>query len=543
MPVIRRPRGVVPKEQGCSLPSEFASEAINLNLSSGQWEGWRSPVECVTFPFPVKRVHLRDCCWAGVDDVKARYVDAGVDKKTYLSGAGRPAVTDSLCDQHWCFLGYPVPDPAVPVVDRCMDVPYGPDTQQVRYRIAYGTECEVGAASCPSEVVLSVKDTTIALAMPEPPDALWCATHIHIYRQVATWNVEQGLLGFQDNEINPGFGALDTDSDWFHVKTLPIETRAWVDAGEDIGQLLTTDDYFPPDEDLILVGDTASGSLVGYQKDEVWFSEKNTYYAFPLKARHKFESRVVDVCVDRDLVVVFTCEGIWTLNDSVDCRDAGCRQGQQMSMSYPLIGPRACTVTPSGIVYASIEGLHLIQEGGERLVSRAAFDRNSWLSQGLDCLEIHYARDHLWVRTAKGTMVWQFAFDESRQLPPDVSYLSFAPEQWLSSEEGDLYLLSNGKALQFDVGEDYLHWTWRQTDQRTDQSTRLSGLYAEYVKKNSARQNNVTLFIDGKPVVSKALREGTTRIRGQRSRCHQLQIKGKEPMCSAGYGAGLARGE
>jgi len=115
-------------------------------------------------------------------------------------------------------------------------------------------------------------------------------------------------------------------------------------------------------------------------------------------------------------------------------------------------------------------------------------------------------------------------------LPPDVSYLSFAPEQWLSSEEGDLYLLSNGKALQFDAGEDYLHWTWRQTDQRTDQSTRLSGLYAEYVKKNSARQNNVTLFIDGKPVVSKALREGTTRIRGQRSRCHQLQIKGKEPM-------------
>jgi len=124
--------------------------------------------------------------------------------------------------------------------------------------------------------------------------------------------------------------------------------------------------------------DTASGSLVGYQKDEVWFSEKNTYYAFPLKARHKFESRVVDVCVDRDLVVVFTCEGIWMLNDSVDCRDAGCRQGQQMSMSYPLIGPRACTVTPAGIVYASTEGLHLIQEGGERLVSRAAFDRNSW---------------------------------------------------------------------------------------------------------------------------------------------------------------------
>ena len=285
------------------------------------------------------------------------------------------------------------------IVDPCHAVDKGPDTELRRYRIRYCSDCEEGAASCPSESVIANKDTRVALALPAPPDEMWCASYVKVYRLQATWDSSQGLSNFQDNEVDPGYGSLQTEAQWFHVATLPIDTRAWVDDEKTVvGKRLVNEDYFPPSEDLEIVGDTSAGSLVGFEGNNVWFSEKNAYHAWPLKARHNFESEVWDVCVRNDTVFVFTCEAVWVLQDQVECRDAACRQGQRLHNAEPIASRRSCIPVANGGLYITREGLNLVElQGSIVTVSDRAFAKDDWSALGPSQIRIETGCGHLFL--------------------------------------------------------------------------------------------------------------------------------------------------
>jgi len=118
---ISSPRGFVPRARGCNLPPEYAEHAENLNVASGRFQPWRVPEKILQFHEPIRSVHVSDCCWTGTHVCGAHYVDAGLDKKTYLSGPAdsQPMVTDDVCEPAWCALGYPVPDAPQLLPDTC----------------------------------------------------------------------------------------------------------------------------------------------------------------------------------------------------------------------------------------------------------------------------------------------------------------------------------------------------------------------------------------------------------------------------------------
>ena len=540
--IIDRPRGIIPRSKGCGLGPEYACVAENLNTRSGRFESWREPVRLLGFEDDVCVAHVRDCCWHGTHVAGARYIDAGNPKKTYLSSPDqRPVVTDDLCDPNWCFLGYPVPGEPLARRGDTGGIEARADTQSQTYRITYGTACEEGPASCPTNVVKRNKDTEVIIELPEPPDSMWCADTVRIYRQEVLWDSEQGLVEFNPNAIEAGWTSASVESDYFLVATLDIHHRFWKDKGQTCtNNLLISEGYLPPPEGMMIADETTSGSLVGWKDNEVFFSERNSYHAFPHKGVHCFPDEVMNVCVCGDTVFVFTCHEVYLLSDSVDCQDTSARTVQVLKDAPKPVGV-SCGQLPDGVLYISNQGLaRLTSSGSVSLVSDRTFEKDDWSLLGPSHISLKISCRRVFLRVPGGQVyIWDLTFDETGSLPADVTTLSFCPDQWVCDEKDHLYFLHHNTIYQFNAGGDYMRMNWKQAEQRFANREKVSGILGDYVKKNNPNHNKLSIYRDGQLSVQKDLREKATRVRGSATRCLQIQVQGTEPMCYVAYGSGL----
>lgn len=540
--LIERPRGVVPRARGCGLGPDFAQIAENIKLSDGLFEPWRQPVHLLEFPERVATAHVRNCCWTGTSVCDARYLDAGIPRKTYLSAPSqRPVVTADLCDTDWSYLGYPTPDVVEVVLDTAPEK--SADTEQRTYVITYGTDCEEGPASCPTDSIEANKDSLIGLQLPQRPDDMWGATTVNIYRSQSLWDSEQGLTSFNPNDIDQGWNASTTEAEYFLIAELPIHTPSWVDDGSaETGRMLRSQELIAPKEGTVLVGETASGSLVGFHKETntVMFSERNKYWGFPYKTAHTFPSNIQNVCVCKDTVFVLTDESPFILQDSVDCKDSTARPVTAVKDPLPAFCTESCVTVGDGIVYSSTEGLvYLRPDGSHTMTSRAAFAKDQWQALGPSRIRLEKGCEHLFVYVPGDlTYVWSLSLDESGYLPPDLTTLTIAPAQWLHDAQGRLYILSDNAAYEFNAG-DHMQMRWRQIEQRTPSKTRVSAIRGDYVKKDSVHFNILSLYRNGTLSVVRELTPKGSRIKASAALCTQLELKGTEPMCWIGAGAGL----
>ena len=538
--IIDRPRGVVPRAKGCGLGPEYAEVAENVRLLEGRFEPWRQPVRLLEFGERILNAHVRDCCWTGTAVPDARYVDAGIPLKTYLSGpTERPVVTDDICDSNWSNLGYPVPGDPVAIVDSAPEK--GPDAQLRSYRITYGTDCEEGAPSCPSNRVIADKTTSVRLQLPPRPDPAWGVTHIRIYRLETLWDSEAGLLDFNPNEIDGGWHSSATESEWFLVGEISIENSAWRDdTHTEVGGMLITEELLPPPEGLVIAGETESGSLVGYMECQLLFSERRKYWGFPVKSAHTFPEEIVDVMVCRDTVYVITKAGAYLVDDAVDCQTAAARPVRAVKGAPAGFCRSRGKALDGGALYSSPEGLVLLRpDGSYTIASRLAFGKDDWSALGPSCIQLETGCDHLFVSVPGGlTYVWILAFDESGYLPEDITTLSFTPQQWITDDRDGLYMLSEDMIYEFGKG-DFLQMRWRQIPQRSTHREIVSAIRGEYVKKKTVDFNTLSVYKEGSLSAVRKLTEKGSRIRGSAATCTQLELKGSEPMCWIGAGSGL----
>ena len=545
---ITSPRGFVPRTRGCNLPPEYAQHAENLNTTSGRFQPWRCPEQVLQFHEPIRVAHVSDCCWTGTHACGAHYIDAGIDKKTYLSGPGehQPMVTADVCDPDWCALGYPVPDAPQLLPDTCDRLTKGPDTEQRTYRITYGTDCEEGPASCPTDPIMVSKGYRVGLILPPPPEDQWCATHVNIYRSQSLWDASTGLYGTEISDIEGGYTNSVTEQDYFLVARLPILTPSWVDQDTECeGKLLTTQDLLPPRAGSQVAGETDSGSLVIWHDRTLWFSERNKYWGFPLKTAHDFPDQILGVEVCRDSVVVMTCRETYVLSDAVECSESTIRVPVHVKGAPPVspcsgkTGTVASAVGMNGVLYSSREGLVLLDLAGSyRVVSGRAFDKDSWNSLGpIRALTI--SGDKVILSTHQVEYLWVLSLDEQGLLPADLTTLSFRVDQWINEPDNALYFLVDNTIYEFDKGPEYMSMDWRQAEQVSSQKTRISAIKADYVKKNGQNKNKVEVYREGSLSSSKTLGDKGSRIRGSAAFCNQLRIRGKVPMCSISYGQGI----
>lgn len=535
---IRQPRGIVPSSNGCNLPPEFAQVALNIDLTREGWVPWRAPETVIQFQESTGTAHVHNCCWAGVASEQANYIEAGTCGRTFLSAPGEyPVVSDDFCEFQWERLGFPVP--STPEVCALESKNCGPFNERVRYKLVFSNGCDDGPGSMPSEPVMLNEKGTAVVSVPTHVDPCWGITEVKVYRLISTWDPSAGFLSFEEG-INPPIADVSTDSDYFYVGSVPLGESEFCDNFDCREDLLMTDDFYPPVKGLVLVGETLLGSLVGYEGKNVWFSERNAYWAYPRKARHNFPEEVKCVGVCQNTVIVVTESRVYLVEDNVDCEDATCRPVIETKETFQYCGRAQCISFANGIFFVAQQGLYFANtEGAVRLVSELAFGKASWSLLDPNQIRLGIGCEHLFLSTDQVSYAWPLRFDEQGSLPADLSTLSFRVDQWLNDEHGHLYFMVDNAVYSFNTGVENMTMQWEQVDIRWHAPARASAIRGDYEDKKLRRGNKLLLKKGIQRTCTTTKANKSTRLKNTLSDCFSAGVHGCIPMCTLHYGSGL----
>lgn len=259
--------------------------------------------------------------------------------------------------------------------------------------------------------------------------------------------------------------AEDATQTWLFVDEKDVDdtTVSFTDdrpTAELTGEALDTFDFVPPPLGLKGLRMLPNGSVVGFYKNELVFSEPWYPYAYPFRYRYATDTNIVGIGIFGSTVVVLT--------ETQPYLAQGASPGEmtltRMELDQSCVSARSIVEFGDRVVWAAPDGLFAIGADGISAVTGSIIDKNTWQSS-FDAGNIHaYAYEGryvaFYINGRPGFIVNPFAPDEGvidlsieataafRDLVTDTLFLSRA--------SGDEY-----HVVAFDDGDTELTWAWK----------------------------------------------------------------------------------
>lgn len=222
---------------------------------------------------------------------------------------------------------------------------------------------------------------------------------------------------------------------FFFAAEVPLGTNFFVDnlAGSDVAlnETLGTQTYALPPADMLGLCIVANGFLAGWKGRDVYFSEPYRPDAWPTEYIISVEDPIIGLGVfDTNLVILTT--GVPYVATGVN----------PAAMSLTKVGSvngclsrRSIVSMPGAVIYASSDGLSLIDSGGMRILTQDMIDRNTWLT-GYNPDDIRAVRDGDSIYTAWTDDLNGFEID-FREPERGVTFLTSGMQIDAFDQDGD----------------------------------------------------------------------------------------------------------
>jgi hypothetical protein len=173
----------------------------------------------------------------------------------------------------------------------------------------------------------------------------------------------------------------ETGTAFFFVTEIPLGTNFFIDDldGSDVAlnETLGTTSFISPPTDLQGLVVMANGFLAGWRERDVYFSEPYRPDAWPTDYVISVEDPIVGLGVfDTNLVILTT--GVPYVATGVN----------PAAMSLTKVGSvngcvsrRSIVSMPGAVIYASSDGLSLMDSSGMHILTQDLIDRHTWLTQ------------------------------------------------------------------------------------------------------------------------------------------------------------------
>ena len=173
---------------------------------------------------------------------------------------------------------------------------------------------------------------------------------------------------------------------YYDVSELPTSTaRYWGDGGtysftDDfdstlLTDILTTDDYDPPPENLQGLTAVQNNILAGFEGNQLYFSEPSVFHAWPNKYALTFESPIVGIASVGGYVLVLTEKYPYQVSGNNPATMAFAR----IDTLYPCVSKRSIVNMGYGVVYATYGGLAVYNPSlGMDLITKYVHDWDTW---------------------------------------------------------------------------------------------------------------------------------------------------------------------
>lgn len=368
--------GMIPVRDDRLLPEVNAATAANVWLYKGTLEALRTPRPVYTLTNPSTRyvfrvpkeatdlAHIVDSYWLEFANINTTVVKSPVNNladPTYYWASGTHApgyTTKSRLEAGDPTLKLGIPTPAVaPGV-----VPSGgvgaSDTRAYVYTWVseYGEE---GPPSPPTTVTGKIDDTwAISMTAPTVGDTTDRAlASTRIYRTVTS---AQGVATF------------------YFVAEIPIATLAYNDTQASSvitgNEPLASTNWTAPPEDLDGIASMANGMLIGWRGNELWFCEPYRPHAWPAQYSFSVDYDVVGIGTIDQLAVI----GTQAVAYAVTGVHPSTMTSRKIAGSEPCISRGSFVGTPSGVYYASPNGLIFATAGGAQNITLNFISKDRW---------------------------------------------------------------------------------------------------------------------------------------------------------------------
>ena len=168
------------------------------------------------------------------------------------------------------------------------------------------------------------------------------------------------------------------------AESLDKPARYWGDGGytftddfdsRNLFDILETNEYDPPPENLKGLIAAQNNILVGFDGNQLFFSEPNVPHAWPAKYALTFESDIVGVASVGGYILVMTKEYPYQVSGNNPATMAYAR----IDTLYPCISKRSIVNMGYGVAYVTYGGLAVYNpSGGMDLITKFVHDWDTW---------------------------------------------------------------------------------------------------------------------------------------------------------------------
>ena len=224
---------------------------------------------------------------------------------------------------------------------------------------------------------------------------------------------------------------------------------------------LDSNEYDAPPETLAGLTVIQNNIMVGFDGNDVYFSEPGKFHAWPVKYKISLEYNVVGmVALGSDLLVM--TEGYpYAISGS----DPAVLSVSRYSTNYPCLSARSIVQTDVGVMYATHEGLALGSfTGGVQIVTAPAHSPDTW-NAALDPTTIVGAFYDSMYFASHSTGSFFYRRSQDGQSPGDfVNYAPIFTATWFDPQSGYLYYVTgtNGDIVRWDdPAQPNTSYTWK----------------------------------------------------------------------------------
>lgn len=292
------------------------------------------------------------------------------------------------------------------------------------------------------------------------------------------------------------------------VAELPIATTTYNDSldGDDLIEVLPSADWYEPPAGLRGLRLMANGVMVGFRGNEICFSEPYLPHAWPPRYRLTVDYPIVAIGSYDTTIVVATQGRPFIITGS---HPDGMSQ-RELDLIEPCVSMRSMVSMGHGVVYASMNGLVYVGNGGARLITGGIVTRPEWASfQPSTIRACEYRQQYVAFYGTSASDGGGFFIDPLSAESGLVTLSQKARAVHRDPLNEDMYLLDWSKNIaKFEAGTLPMTAVWRSRVIELDRPTSFTALRAETVSPGTTEirvyaddaLHSTTIITDNKPV-------------------------------------------
>ena len=457
--------GMVPSLNKFNMEQRYSQQTVNAKLMYGNLTPYKIPRTIITpTKAGVKKTIYRwgeDLtdestywfAWTTDVDVVRAPIDNDVTERTYFTGDEYPKKTDSSLysaggtnyPMNAYKLGVPAPATAPPAT-----VSGDPDNEtdvalSVAYVVTYVTSWgEESAPSGPTEVVSYKEGQTVNLtSIPVAPEGNYNVTFKRLYRS------NSGSKG----------------TAYQFVTGIGLGTTSYADSKKSIelGETVATWGWSEPPNDMKGLKLLANGFAIGFLGNTLYPSEPFALYAYPEAYQISTEYPIVGIGVFGQSAFIGTKGIPYVLTGS----DPSTLSMTKLEANQACVSKRSIVSMNGGVVYASPDGLFLVNSGGITPLTMSIISRDDWQTYKPDSIHAYEIDGRYIAFYDNGTTQGSVIFNLYGETPSFSTSTVYATAGFSDRLRDALYLAigtannSTNTIARWDDGASNLTFSWK----------------------------------------------------------------------------------